>query len=94
MASYLCPKRWPSPLMDWSTEVIAGVPQIVHKIPLDATVSEHLTDLDSSKMFDRLIVGPSAFPWPIYEAFVVALAKAGVTDANELVFTSDISIRN
>jgi len=31
------PNRWTSSLMESSTEVIAGVPQIVHKIPLDVT---------------------------------------------------------
>jgi hypothetical protein len=85
--------HWPSELMESSTEVIAGVPQIVYKIPLDVTVSEYLADLDFSKMFDRLIVGPSLYPWPMYEAFVDALVKAGVADAHQRVFASDIPLR-
>jgi hypothetical protein len=63
------PKRWLSQLIEPSTEVIAGVPQIVYKIPLDATVSESLADSEFSKIFDRLIVGPTIYPWPMCEAF-------------------------
>jgi hypothetical protein len=87
------PKCWPSALMESSTEVIDGIPQIVYKIPLDAKVSEYLTDLDFSKMFDRLIVGPTPYPWPMYEAFVDALIKAGVADADKRLFASGIPIR-
>ena len=32
------PKRWPSEIMEHSTEVVAGVPQVVYKIPLDVKV--------------------------------------------------------
>lgn len=87
------PKRWPSTLMESSTEVIAGVPQVVYKIPLDPTVSGHLADLDFSKMFDRLIVGPTPYVWPMYDAFVDALTKAGVVDAGTRLFASGIPLR-
>ena len=87
------PKRWPSSLMESSTEVIGGVPQIVYKIPLDSAVSEILADLEFSRIFDRLIIGPSPYPWPMYEAFVAALTKAGVTEPEKRVIASDIPIR-
>jgi hypothetical protein len=87
------PKRWPFPLMESSTEVIGGIPQIVYKIPLDVKMSEYLADLDLSKMFDRLIVGPTPYPWPMYEAFVDALVKAGIADADKRLFPSGIPIR-
>jgi hypothetical protein len=87
------PKRWPSPLMESSTEVIAGLPQIVYRIPLDVNLSESLADLEFSRIFDRLIVGPTAYPWPIFEAFSTALTKAGIADAGSRVFVSTIPIR-
>jgi len=87
------PKRAPSPLMASSTEVIGGIPQVVYKIPLDAAVSESLADLDLSRMFDRLIIGPTPYPWPMYEAFVAALKQAGVADAENRLFASRIPIR-
>src|SRR5216684_4023572 len=75
------PKRAQSPLMISSTEVIGGVPQIIYQMPLDSEVSPTLADIDLAKMFDRLIVGPSPFPWVMYEAFVDALTKMGITEA-------------
>jgi hypothetical protein len=62
-------------------------------LPLDSTVSDALGDLDLSRMFDRLIIGPSPYPWVMYEAFTAALTKAGVMEAETRVFTSGIPIR-
>ena len=87
------PKFWPSTLMESSTEIISGIPQIVYKIPLDAKVSDRFTDLDFPRIFDRLIVGPTSYPWPMYEAFVDALKKAGVDDAEKRLCVSGIPIR-
>jgi hypothetical protein len=87
------PKRYPSSLMESPTEVIGGVPQLVYKVPLDSTVSDALDDLDLSRMFDRLIVGPSPYPWAMNEAFTLALTKAGVMEAETRVFNSAIPIR-
>jgi hypothetical protein len=88
------PKRWPSTMMESSTEVVGGVPQVVYKIPLDVTVSPSLAHLDLARLFDRLIIGPSPYPWPMYEAFVPALKEAGIADADERVWTSGIPIRH
>jgi hypothetical protein len=87
------PKRAQSPLMIPSTEVIGGVPQIVYQLPLDSSVSPALAELDLSRMFDRLIVGPTLYPWAMYEAFVDALAKAGVPDPGDRVHISGIPLR-
>ena len=86
-------KRGASKLMESSIEVIGGVPQIIHKIPLDATVSDSVADLELARLFDRLIIGPSPYPWPLYEAFVSALKEAGVENVDERVIVSDIPIR-
>lgn len=87
------PTRNPSPLMESSTEVLTGVPQVVHKVPLDVGVAPELADLDLARIFDRLIIGPSQFAPAIYEAFVVALKKIGVADAENRVVASNIPIR-
>jgi hypothetical protein len=87
------PKITQSPLMECSTEVIGGVPQLIYKIPLDKSVSPDLTGLDLANIFDRLIIGPSPFPVAMYEAFVDALAKAGVSDASGRVWNSNIPLR-
>jgi hypothetical protein len=88
------PQRLPSPLVESAIEVIGGVPQIVCKLPLDAAVSPNLGDLDFASVFDRLIIGPTPYPWPMYQAFVATLSKAGVADAAKRVFSSNIPIRS
>jgi hypothetical protein len=87
------PNRWFSPLMESSTEVVSGVPQLVYKVPLDASVSNQIADLDFTQIFDHLIIGPTSYPWPIYSAFVDELTKAGVANSAERVLVSGIPIR-
>ena len=87
------PKRWPSRLIESSIEVVAGVPQVVYKVPLDATVSDQIADLDFTHIFDHLIIGPTSYPWPVYGAFVDELTKAGVANSAERVLVSGIPIR-
>ena len=87
------PARAASKLMACSTEVIGGIPQIIYQIPLDKSFSSDLKPLDFAVMFDRLIVGPSPYPWAMYEAFVDALSKAGIADAPERIRISEIPLR-
>jgi hypothetical protein len=87
------PSRMPSPLMEFSTEVIAGIPQRVFKIPLDGTKDSALAGLEFSRMFDRLIIGPSPYGVAMGDAFVAALEKAGVPNASSRICLSGIPIR-
>jgi hypothetical protein len=80
--------------MESSTEIIGGVPQLVYKLPLDGSASPVLADLDFAQLFERLIIGPSPYPWAMYEAFVTALANVGVQEADKKVFVSGIPIRS
>jgi hypothetical protein len=88
-----CPRFNRSPLMESTIEVVGGVPQPVYRLPLDVSVSSALVDLDFPRMFNRLIIGPSAYPWAMFEAFGEALTQAGVADARERIWTSNIPIR-
>lgn len=88
------PKRLHSPLMEPSTQIINGVPQLVYQLPLDGQVAPELGALDLANMFERLIIGPSAYPWAMYEAFVSALSSIGVPDAGNRVCASGIPIRS
>jgi hypothetical protein len=89
------PTRAASDLMKCSTRVVAGAPQTVYEIPLDAAVSPALSGLEFSRIFDRLIVGPSQYAWPMYDAFTAALVEAGVPrdSAEQRVSISGIPIR-
>jgi hypothetical protein len=79
--------------MEQGTEIISGIPQRVYKLPLDGTLDPALADLDFSRLFDRLIIGPSPYPQVLYEAFVEALKNAGIAEAEQRVWPSDIPIR-
>ncbi len=82
----------PSQLIETATEVISGVPQIVHRLPLDAGKSEQIAGLDFARIFDRVIIGPTSYPLPLAQAFDSALKKCGVANPN-IVF-SDIPLRS
>jgi hypothetical protein len=86
-----CPKFHESSAMDSSPEVVGGIPQTVYKIPLDGKLSP---DLEISRLLDRLIIGPSPYPWAMHEAFTAVLKEAGVPDAEKRVFVSNIPIRS
>jgi hypothetical protein len=86
------PMRLPSSLIEASTEIIAGVPQLLYKLPLDEAVSPVLDELGLSKMFDRLLIGPSPYPWVMYEAFIAVLAKAELQNPTSVSSCSNIPI--
>jgi len=81
--------------MECSNKVTNGVPQVVYSIPLDKTVSPALYALEFSRIFDRLIIGPSTYAFPMYEAFTAALTRAGIPSelAKQKVCVSGIPIR-
>jgi hypothetical protein len=80
-------------LIEQSVEDVGGVPQVIYKIPLNAAVDPVLSDLDFCNLFDGLIIGPSKYPYAMYEAFCLELEKVGVVDAASKVRVSDIPIR-
>jgi hypothetical protein len=75
------------------TRSIAGVPQLIYKMPLDAAVAPQVAALDVARIFDRLIIGPSPYSLAMHQAFAAALTKAGVADAGTRVVFSGIPIR-
>jgi hypothetical protein len=89
------PKRNPSPIMEAEAETrtIAGVPQLIYKLPLDSAVEPQVAPLDVARIFDRLIIGPSPYSLAMHQAFATALMKAGVADAGARVVFSGIPIR-
>lgn len=87
------PKQRPSPLILSSIEVIDGIPQMIYKVPLEGGAPD-LSAINIPRLLDRVIIGPSIYPWPMYEAFVAALTAAGVADAGARVCVSGIPIRS
>lgn len=82
------------PLIESEIVSMGGVPQIVYKFPLDASVAPEIADIDLVGMFNRLIVGPTRYTWVMYETFKKTLEQAGVEDAGSRVIISTIPIRS
>lgn len=79
------PARWPSPLIqrERETKDVGGIPQVIYKIPFDAGLPdapEAIKALDFAQLFDRLIIGPTAHPFSMIEAFLIALQKSGIAE--------------
>lgn len=87
------PKQRASPFILRSIEVVGGIPQLIYKISLEENSEAGISEIAIPQLVDRVIIGPSAFPWPIYEAFVAALDAAGVSDAASRVVVSNIPLR-
>jgi hypothetical protein len=87
------PHANPSKLVTSSIEVIGGVPQIVHQIPLHEDPNNDVVGVGISALVNRIIIGPTVYNVPMHMAFTEALAKAGVAGAANRVVWSGIPIR-
>lgn len=76
-----------------SVELIRGVPQIVHSIPFKDYPDEGLLGAELPELIDRVIIGPTEFPYHLRQAMVSLLTEAGVTEAASKVFVSTIPLR-
>ena len=87
------PKQNPSDILIESIEVIGGVPQTVFKIPLKNIPDRGLVGIEVPELINKIILGPSAYPWPIFDAFVSALDAAGVEKSKTKIVVSGIPLR-
>lgn len=86
-------KYMPSNALEEKVEVVDGVPQIVLKIPLQDVPEKGLVGIEIPKLVSRVIIGPSSFPIPIYDAFVSSLRKIGMSDPESKIVISGIPLR-
>jgi hypothetical protein len=87
------PTRRQSPKVTTSIEVIRGVAQPVCKLDLKDRPDLGLVGLDVSSLVDRVIIGPTNYPAVMAEAFMSLLTEAGVKDAANRVWMSNIPLR-
>lgn len=72
--------------------VLAGVPQTVFALPLQDNPAQGLHGADIPSLLDRVIIGPTNYPYVSRSAFQRVLAKThGIKD--DRVIASDIPIR-
>ncbi|WP_158913996.1 DUF2971 domain-containing protein [Caulobacter sp. S45] len=72
---------------------IRGIPQQIYQIPLLNSPENGLVNANISDLLDRLIIGPTTQPLTLYKTFVAILTEAGVQNAADKVFVSEIPLR-
>ena len=73
--------------------VIDGIPQRIWTLPLKDAPRRGLHGADIAGLLDRIIIGPTAYPYVSATAFVKLLEGAGVRDAGDRVVVSEIPLR-
>lgn len=91
---YYRPSERVSPAMTEEIVVLGGVPQKVFKLRLADEPENGLFGADIPSLLNRVIIGPSEFPYASRRAFVSTLERMGVKDANDKVIASDIPLRS
>jgi hypothetical protein len=87
------PGLFPSDYLKQSSVTISGVPQITYKLPLADIPDKSLLGIEIPKFVDSMIIGPTPFPYPIFEVLADALSKAGVAEVGKRIRISKIPLR-
>jgi hypothetical protein len=72
---------------------LGGVPQRVFAIPFRNYPDEGFVGATIPELVDRVLIGPSANSYAIYQAMVSELQRLGVADASERVYVTGIPLR-
>ena len=72
---------------------LGGVPQRIFALKLENVPEEGFLGATLPELLIEVIIGPTQFPWPIYDALVEKLQVAGVADAQNKVRVSNIPLR-
>ena len=73
--------------------VVGGIAQIVHYLPMVDVPEKGVTKATLDEILDRVIIGPTANPELVWEAFVIELAAAGINDPAHRVVACNIPLR-
>lgn len=87
------PTESKSQVISESVESVGGIPQKVCKLPLVDRPDLGIDGISLPKLINRVIIGPTLYPFDIAEALVELLDKAGVENAWSKVVVSDIPLR-
>lgn len=73
--------------------VVRGIAQKIYKVPLQDYPEEGFFSASLPALIERVIIGPTEYPWVMYDAFVDLLKGAGVANAESRVVVSEIPLR-
>lgn len=83
---------FPCPLSK-PTKVINGVPQQILELELKNDPARNIVGLDAADLLDRVIIGPTEYPMPMYDAFIKEMREAGIPHYWEKLHISRIPLR-
>ncbi len=90
---YFRSAEYPNSILKSKVVVIDNVPQEIWALPLQHDPDNDLHHADIPSLLDRIIVGPTPYPYVSSRAFMKLLEEAGVDDAPHKVVVSDIPLR-
>lgn len=76
-----------------AVETVNGIPQLVYKVPLKNYPVEDFFGTDVREFIQKIIVGPSDFPYEIATALIREMANATFASPNARVEVSNIPLR-
>ena len=90
---YFRPVGGPNSVLKSKVVVINNVPQEIWVLPLRHDPDNGLHHADIPNLLDRIIVGPTPYPYVSARAFMKLLEEVGVDDVSRKVVVSDIPLR-
>ena len=87
------PAEHPKSILSSKVVVIDSVPQEIWALPLRHDPCNGLHHADIPSLLDRIIIGPTPYPYVSARAFVALLEMAGVKEASSKVIVSNIPLR-
>ncbi len=81
------------PAPPYKIVVLAGIAQVVHYLPMADVPDMSVKKATLEDILDRIIIGPTANPPLVMEAFVTQLYQAGISNPAQRVVTCNIPLR-
>lgn len=72
---------------------VSGTPQRIYKIPLHDDPENGFAGYDIPSLINRIIIGPTNYPFEIRDAFIDLLLSAGVDSPEDRIVVSPIPLR-
>ncbi len=73
---------------------INNVPQMIFELPLYKKLPSHGEGYSLNDIIEAVIIGPTNYPFVIFDSIADAMTKAGIENANQKIKFSDIPYRN
>ena len=87
------PTEHPNSILTRRVVVIDNVPQVIWGLPLRHDPDNDLHRADIPSLLDKIIVGPTPYPYVSARAFVELMERADVDQARDKVVVSEIPLR-